>query len=220
MHIKAFENFSLGKFGGKNKKDSPAEKNAQASKIANMEAKINAKTKDIKNATDKLNVLKTDAGIALDVDIPVRPHGPAAELTLEEIDLQDNSDIKLDEVISDEPVTPGGEIKIAEVSMEKLAAIKAAPAASTLNVLPVAGAASATATLNVLPVAGAAPAEEKKKDKPDESDSLTNLFSQEEEEENPLQSLIDSLPDVSVRELLDDLAEINRIINEWKPNSK
>jgi hypothetical protein len=197
MHIKAFEIFSFGKFGGKNKKVSPAEKDAQVAKIAEMEATVNSKTKNLKKATDKLNGLKTDAGIALPTDVlPIMPHGPAAELTLEPEDLSDNSDIKLDEVISDEPITIGGEIKVAEVSAEKLSAVK------------------------VLAVAAAAPVEEKKEDKIDEAASLNNLFSNDEEEENPLTSLINSLPDVTVRELLDDLAEINRIIKEWQPNSK
>jgi hypothetical protein len=198
MHIKVFDNFSLGKLGGKNKKDSPAEITARASRIADMETKINGKTKDLKKATEKLNGLRTDAGIAIPVDvIPVRPHGPAAELTLEPEDLSDNSGIALDEVISDEPVTLGGDIKIAEVSAEKIAAVKAVPVA-----------------------AAALPVEEKKEEKQDEADSLNNLFSQDEEEENPLASLINSLPDVTVRELMDDLAEIHRIIKEWRPSSK
>ena len=62
--------------------------------------------------------------------------------------------------------------------------------------------------------------EEKKEAKPDDADSLNNLFSSEEEEENPLAGLINSLPDVTARELMDDLAEIQRIIKEWKPNPK
>ena len=62
--------------------------------------------------------------------------------------------------------------------------------------------------------------EEKKEEKPDDDDSLNNLFSNDEEEENPLASLINSLPDVTARELMDDLAEIHRIIKEWRPSSK
>jgi hypothetical protein len=202
MHIKVFDNFSLGKLGGKNKKDSPVEITARASRIADMETKINGKTKDLKKATEKLNGLRTDAGIAIPVDvIPVRPHGPVAELTLEPEDLSDNSGIALDEVISDEPVTLGGDIKIAEVSAEKIAAVKAVPVAAA-----------------ALPVEGKK--EGKKDEKQDEADSLNNLFSQDEEEENPLASLINSLPDVTVRELMDDLGEIHRIIKEWRPSSK
>jgi hypothetical protein len=64
-----------------------------------------------------------------------------------------------------------------------------------------------------------APAEaEKVPPKEAESDSLTNLFSQEDEEENPLAALINSLPDVTAEELLDDLREIKEIIQEWHNN--
>jgi hypothetical protein len=45
-------------------------------------------------------------------------------------------------------------------------------------------------------------------------DSLSNLFNQDEEEENPLAALINSLPDVSAQELLDDLQEIKDIIRD------
>jgi hypothetical protein len=47
-------------------------------------------------------------------------------------------------------------------------------------------------------------------------DSLDKLFSDDEEEENPLASLIRSLPDVDVNELIDDLKEIKDIIKDWQ----
>ena len=47
-------------------------------------------------------------------------------------------------------------------------------------------------------------------------DSFDNLFSDEEKEENPLENLINSLPDVTAQELLDDLNEIHGIIKEWQ----
>jgi hypothetical protein len=62
---------------------------------------------------------------------------------------------------------------------------------------------------------GAAPAEAKAEAKPEEaSDSFTSLFSNDEEEENPLANLINSLPDISVGELLSDLNEIKGIMEE------
>jgi len=64
-----------------------------------------------------------------------------------------------------------------------------------------------------------APAEaEKQPATEEESDSLDSLFSQEEEEANPLANLINSLPDVTAQELLDDLQEIKEIIREWQQN--
>lgn len=47
-------------------------------------------------------------------------------------------------------------------------------------------------------------------------DSIKNLFSDDEEEENPLANLIKSLPDVTAGELIDDLNEIKGIIKEWQ----
>ena len=65
----------------------------------------------------------------------------------------------------------------------------------------------------------AAPAEaEKQPATEEESDSLDSLFSEEEDEVNPLANLINSLPDVAAQELLDDLQEIKEIIREWQQN--
>lgn len=65
----------------------------------------------------------------------------------------------------------------------------------------------------------AAPAEAEKEpakepEKEEESDSFNSLFSQEEEEENPLAALVNSLPDVTAQELLYDLQEIKEIMQE------
>ena len=50
----------------------------------------------------------------------------------------------------------------------------------------------------------------------DSDDSIKNLFSDDEEEVNPLANLINSLPDVTAQELVDDLNEIQEIIKEWQ----
>ena len=49
-----------------------------------------------------------------------------------------------------------------------------------------------------------------------EDDSINSLFNQEDDEVNPLANLINSLPDVTAQELLDDLGEIKEIIREWE----
>ena len=49
-----------------------------------------------------------------------------------------------------------------------------------------------------------------------DGDSINNLFSDDEEEENPLANLVKSLPDVTAQELVDDLDEIKGIIKEWQ----
>ncbi len=64
----------------------------------------------------------------------------------------------------------------------------------------------------------AAPPEGEKEAKVDDigADSISNLFSDDEEEENPLANLIKALPDVPAGELIDDLKEIKGIIKEWQ----
>ena len=49
-----------------------------------------------------------------------------------------------------------------------------------------------------------------------DADSLKALFTSEEHEENPLASLINSLPDITTDELMDDLKEIKGIIRDWQ----
>jgi hypothetical protein len=56
----------------------------------------------------------------------------------------------------------------------------------------------------------------KKPDKQLDAESLKALFTSEEKEENPLTGLINSLPEVSADELMDDLKEIKDIIRDWQ----
>jgi hypothetical protein len=56
--------------------------------------------------------------------------------------------------------------------------------------------------------------------KPEESglggDSFKQLFVNEDDEDNPLANLIQSLPEVTINELEDDLKEIKDIIKDWQ----
>ena len=60
--------------------------------------------------------------------------------------------------------------------------------------------------------------EEGEQENEGESDSLSNLFNQDEEVINPLMDLIASLPDVTARELLAEAQEVSAIILEWRQN--
>lgn len=61
------------------------------------------------------------------------------------------------------------------------------------------------------------PSTEAKGDKGDGlSDSFKELFASDDEDDNPLASLIKSLPDVTINELEDDLTEIKDIIKDWQ----
>jgi hypothetical protein len=48
----------------------------------------------------------------------------------------------------------------------------------------------------------------------DKDDSLNDLFSQQDDEVNPLGNLINSMPEVTAQELIDDLKQIKEIIRE------
>lgn len=61
----------------------------------------------------------------------------------------------------------------------------------------------------------ASPAENKTKSNYD-SESLKALFANVDEEENPLASLINSLPEITIDELEEDLKEIKDIIRDWQ----
>ena len=56
----------------------------------------------------------------------------------------------------------------------------------------------------------------KDEEEEEKGDSLSNLFDQEEEEANPLATLITSLPDVTASELVNEAQETITMIREWQ----
>jgi len=159
-----------------------------------------------KNGTEKANNKKTgtasrepngDISNILNAD-PARPHGPAKVLTLDGDD--QNSDVTLDEIDENPNNIKLGEIKASVIPADKVSAIKTVPLSPAPAAVPLAA--------------------EKSGGKAEDNSTtdLNSLFSTDDEEENPLAALINSLPDVTARELMDDLDEIHRIIKEWKPN--
>ena len=179
-----FKNFTIGK--SKDKTETKEAENTTAGKIAEMEEKINGRTKNLEETAQQLQGLSGETTAEEDVD--AKPHGPLSELTIEPEDKLAESDDFIAEVdTSDED---GEEIKVVEVNADSVPPLEAEGEEKT---------------------------ETKKEAKPeDTADSLNNLFSDDEEEENPLANLINSLPDVTVEELMVDLNEIKGIINEWQ----
>ncbi|MFH1646282.1 MAG: hypothetical protein ABID71_01135 [Chloroflexota bacterium] len=202
MRIKGLKGFQLGK--SKNKavgKDAPAEDNT-ASQIAEMEEQMSTRTKGLEATAQQLQELSGAAGEAGGKEAAAGPHGPLGEL---EVAPDDNGeDIGFDSVIN-VAGTPGGAVEV--VKMAEVGGPVAAPAASEEEQVKVV---AATAEAPPAEAAAAAPA------KPEGDDSFNNLFSDEEEDENPLANLINGLPDVTTEELLDDLKEIKEIIQEWQ----
>jgi hypothetical protein len=156
-------------------------------KVVKMKDTLNTKTKSLE---------ETEAAVG--------PHGPIGELSLE----TDDPDTKkeLDDEITQ---PPGTEPVIKVVEMSKKPEANRGPTTEALSGTPKA---AETKTPEKPPTLASATVA-----KPEAvDDSLSNLFSSHEEEVNPLASLINSLPDVTVQELVDDLNEIRGIINEWQ----
>jgi hypothetical protein len=156
--------------------------------------------KDVNKNTEAISE-EPNVDIAAIVDVtPEKPHGPAGELSIDTE--EENSEVTVDEIDENKV-----EVKPSVIPKENL--VKKSTALKTTTIL-----ANGVEPAVTQPVAATPPV------KPEESgtNDLNSLFSMEEDEENPLAALIASLPDVTVRELLDDLDEIHRIIKEWKPN--
>ena len=210
MRIKGLKGFQLGKSKGKaDGKGAPAEDNT-ASQIAEMEEKMSTRTKGLEATAQQLQELSGAAGEAGKKEATADkgeggeaaagPHGPLGEL---EVAPDDNGeDIEFDSVI-DVAGTPREVVKV--VKMVEGGGPVAAPATGEEEKVKL-----ADATARAAPAEAAAPA------KPKGDDSFNNLFSNEEEDENPLANLINALPDVTTKELLDDLKEIKEIIQEWQ----
>ncbi|HTY81770.1 MAG TPA: hypothetical protein VMB24_03220 [Dehalococcoidales bacterium] len=182
--------FNMFKLGDKNKNSAP-EKGGKKTEAASAEA---------------------NGEIASIVDAPpIRPHGPAGELSLDDGGEQ-NGDIALDEISDNPEEFKAGEVKNSVIPKENLSSKQSGFKTSKVGAngeesgLP---SAAAPQPVAAIPEAKAAD--------PGTTD-LNSLFSMDEDEENPLAALMASLPDVTARELMDDLDEIHRIIKEWKPN--
>jgi hypothetical protein len=126
----------------------------------------------------------------------VKPHAPLQELSLE-----GDEETAIEEAILPEEGEGenGGETV-------KLVEVKAAPTAAVPPPPPPAPVSPA-----VKKDAGGKPA-----DPLDISASINSIFTEVEDEENPLANLIKTLPEVAATELMDDINEINDIIKDWK----
>jgi hypothetical protein len=196
-----FGGFKIGKSSDTKEKEKVALDGRPAIQIAELEEQLIGRTDSLKQTELKLKNLsgKGKNGKDLD-DIAVKPHGPIGELTLEpEVDLTDAA------AVLDEPVDGPSEIKTETI---KLVELKAEP------VPPPVVAKEVKKEVKAEPVPPPAATKEVKADL--SNDSLSSLFSHDEEEENLLANLVKSLPDVAASELLDDIKEIKGIIEDWQ----
>ena len=197
MRIKGFKIGKIGKLKEKPEEDTAGAGDTSDAQIAETEEPLNNKTEDLAETEQPSEELADTVKKSEELeDTPPKPHGPLGELSIEPRDqLQElDEDVNADTLLGEDHE----EIQVVEVG----AGAEATAPAEELKVVEV------TAEAN-------APAEEEKKPvKEEASDSLSNLFNDEDVEENPLANLINSLPDVTTQELLDDLEEIQGIISE------
>jgi hypothetical protein len=215
MRFKPFKDLTLGKSKEKPAADQGGDefKAIAANRIADMEKQIHTKTKDLEAKVQEIQGLvpKSDEK-GKNGDIHRGPHGPLGELTLDTDEKPDDGISIVDITDDDESEEEGEEIKLVEVKASKVA-----PSEKKKKEKPVEAEASSEETPAEADATSEKAPDKEAEIKPDENgDSLNNLFSDEEEEENPLANLIKSLPDVTAQEIIDDIAEIKGIIKEWQ----
>ena len=226
-----FKTFKIGKTADEPEEDTVKQDNETVKQMAGMKKKINGRTKDLEATAQKLKGLSDTAEESAEVeDDPPKPHGPIGELTVEPADdlfdmdteedissLLDDSDEEITVVEVNTGVSNQAEIEetgiksettpeTEEPDSEAAATPEAEEAAPEASIASEQEAESAETEVTI--EVGKEPKQE------DDNDSFNNLFSEEEEEVNPLANLINSLPDVTAQELFDDLQELKEIMRE------
>ncbi|MGD1119129.1 MAG: hypothetical protein ABR886_06535 [Dehalococcoidales bacterium] len=219
-----FGGFKIGKSSEEKGKDKALPGGGAATQIAELEVQLNDRMDNLKQTQAKLKKLsgKKTNGKDLD-DSLVMNHGPIEELSVEPGgELQD---LVLPEISeADDIVEDSAEpVKLVEVKIKpdagaasgkvpKVEPVASPPAAKAVKAEPAARpAAKETKAEAAMP-----PAPEKSNKDTLSKDSLSSLFAQDEEEENPLAGLMRSLPEVDTHELLEDIKEIKGIIEDWQ----
>lgn len=206
MRLKNFKGLPLGKLKEKEAESGVVIEGTTAEQLTEMQKKLNGRKKDLEDATRQIQDLASISEMDIDDDEPIGPHGPIQELTLEDIPEEDEDILKPPED-TDESVPA--------VQMVKIKAPTPAGAPGENEELQ--------EILDVsLPDDGENDEEEsdeedeKQEGETDLSNSFSDLFGDDEDDENPLAALIKNMPDVSAQELIDDIAEIKGIIKEWQ----
>jgi hypothetical protein len=206
MGFRGIKGFGLGKT-----KDTNDEKPTDVAKVVQMKDTLDADTKSLEENEQKLTSLIADN----ELDSTPGPHGPIGELSLDTENSDDQKELDDENTLvgENEPI-----IKVVEMT-KKNEAVKGL----VTDVVP-GSSDTAESKVEKKPESSSGTSDVKPEStsgtpdvKPEiADDSLGNLFSSQEEEVNPLANLINSLPDVSVQELIDDLGEIKGIIKEWQ----
>lgn len=196
-----FKTFNIGKADEEPKEEVIETDGTTFTQITEMEEQINSKTKDLEKTTQKLQELSETVSEKKKDDETPKPHGPLSELSVEPEDRMTDIDFDLDTGTDPDKKTED-DVNLVEIN--------------TASVIP-----EETPQVE-LGAESDEPAQDSKEESQEvnlaeeEDDGFSNLFSSDEEEVNPLANLINSLPDVTAQELIDDLKEIKDIIQDWQ----
>jgi len=157
------------------------------SQITDLEEMVNKRTRELEEARQQLSQLSSTEDSSSDED-EKQVVQPASA-----IETSDKDETQAEELFT-HPNQPADELSV-QPEAESTGEVKAPEVA----------------------VAQAGEEEETKESSGEgESDALSDIFSGEEEEENLLSGLINSLPDVDVVELLAEAKEMNEMIRQWQ----
>jgi len=196
-----FKSFKIGKTGEQAEEETGQKETVRATEVADMEEKMNNKTKKLKDAEKQLKGLAGSAnGPEEDDDEIPSPHGPLIELTLEPGDDLMDLDTEAELNILMDTDEKGKEQNINVVEAGNKDTDKAGDKVADKDEKKDKSEQGEVTKPDIAPQ--------------DSSNDFNNLFSDEEEEVNPLANLINSLPEVSAQELVNELEEIKEIIRE------
>lgn len=206
-----FKSFKIGKIGEKSDEETVQEETVSLTEVADMEEQMASKTQKLKDAEKQLKGLTDFTKVSEeDEDEIPGPHGPLIELTLEPgNDLTDpETEVELNTLPSNENEDSEQDIKI--VKLDNKDTVKVADKTDNESADKDKKNEKSEQGEDTKPDEKTEPA----KAPLDINDGFSNLFSNEEEEVNPLANLISSLPEVSAEELINELEEIKNIIQE------
>lgn len=180
------------KFGKKKdtEKGKPPADGAAATRITELEGQLKGRTDGLAQTEKKLKRLSDKVNSLGEADATAElPHRPIGELSIEPVDALAGVDTDEEEDIKADLEKEPGDVNSVEVERESNGEDHASKPQSR-------GDRDVKSNLD--------------------ADSLKALFTSEEKDENPLLSLINSLPDITIDELTDDLKEIKDIIRDWQ----
>lgn len=216
-----FKSFKIGKTDEKTEEETLQEETVTLDDVTDREGKIASKTKKLKDAEEQLKGLddSTKSSEEDDDEMP-GPHGPLIELTVvpgdEIVDLE--TETELNTLMDTDEKDKEQNLNIVELGDKNTVKVVDKTADEPADKTDDKAKKNEKTEQNqdTKPNEKSEPEKEAKPDAAslDSGDGFSDLFSDEEEDVNPLANLINNLPEVSAQELINELEEIKEIIKE------